>query len=286
MAREHLARLVQIDEHAHGETINAGAQRADVVAEALGQHGQHAVNEVGGAGTGTSLEVDRGAPAHVMRDIGDVHAQAKARLRTLARHGVIEVLGGVRVDRHAQKAAKVLTPRLRREHAGRVVGNTCRLLKRRLAKADGQPMARDDALDGQVEPLGTAHASLDRDHAGFVAARVGEDASLHHVALGNAQTLGALVVGQDEEVAADALVERNDRAQGPGNLEGPHKPLAGAAKHALHHSLRLARSTVHQHDRCLVAVHALAQAAAGHQEGALGRLDRGRARTRHVQRAR
>ena len=220
-----------------------------------------------------------------MGHVRDVDAQAPASTgKRLARDGIIKVTGGYGVYRHAEQPAKVATARLRGKGPLHIDRDGPRLLKRGLAKMNRQSVARNDLLNGQVKALRPPNPALDRDHAGLVPRGIREDARLDDVTLGHAQALGALVVRKHEEVAPDALVECHDGAKGPGNLERSHESLARAPQNPLHHGLGLARTAADEHDGCLVPVHALAKAATSHEKRPLGRLDRGRSRTRNVQR--
>ena len=206
--------------------------------------------------------------------------------KPLAGDGVIEVARRSWVNRDAKQVTQVLAPRLRGEHLGRVLMDSLRLRQRGLAKVHRETVARYDALDGKVKAVRPTNAALDRNHTSLITGGIREDARLDHIALGNAQGLGALIVRQDEEVATNALVERHHGTQRSRGLEGSHEALASAMEHPLDHGLRVTRATTHEHDGSLVAIHSLAKAAASHEEGALGSLDRGRSGTRDVERSR
>ena len=285
--RTNPARGIEICKDAHGEAVATGHERAHVVAKALGEHGEHAIDEVGRASAGAGLQIDRIAPAHVVRDVRNVDAQTVAAVgRPLAGNGVIEVTRRGRVNRDAKQVAQVLAPGLCGEHLARVLMNPLRLCQRRLAKVHREAVAGDDALDGKVKAVRPTDAALDRNHASLITSGIREDACLDHIALGNAQSLGALIVWQDEEVATNTLVERHHGTQRPRDLEGSHEALASAMEHPLDHGLRTTRATMHEHDGSLIAVHSLAKAAASHEEGALGRLDRSGSGTRNAERSR
>ena len=277
---------VQLHQHAHGQPVLAGHERADVVAESLGQHGQHAVHEIGRAGALAGLDVYGRVPAHVVRDVSDVHAQKPpASVRALARDRVVEVSRRGRVHRHAHDVAQVLALALGGERRRHVCVDVLGLGQRLGAKVRGQVVARDDALDGDVQPVRRAQPARHRDHARLAARRVGEDARRHDVTLAHAKALGARVVGQHEEVAADALVQGHHGTQRPCHAKRAHEAVARAAHHRLHLRLRLARPVMGQRHAHHVAVHALVQAALGNEERALLRHHGGGAGTRHAQHA-
>ena len=66
--------------HAHGQPVLVGPERAEVVAQALGQHGQHAVDQVDRAGALTCLHVHGRVPWEIVRDVGDVHRHLVAAI--------------------------------------------------------------------------------------------------------------------------------------------------------------------------------------------------------------
>ena len=73
--------LVQLEDAAIGVLVLVGAQRAEVVAQALGEHGDGAVHEVDAGGAAVGLLVDEAALGDVVADIGDMHAHLVVPIR-------------------------------------------------------------------------------------------------------------------------------------------------------------------------------------------------------------
>ena len=170
--------------HGHGQTILPRLQRADVVAQPLGQHGKHAVDEVHGAGALLRLVVDGSVPAHVMRHVGDVHPELEpAVVQARRAHGVVEVARVRGVDGHGEKATQVAAGRVRGERPSRVGDDRLRLLERRRGELRRQPIRGDDRLDVDVELIRGAETSFDGDHGGAVPRGVRGDSRHHDIAL-------------------------------------------------------------------------------------------------------
>ena len=282
--RRDLSRGRQTHEDRHGKTVLARAQRADVVAQALGQHRDHAVGKVHGAGAPPGLEVDRRAPPDVVRHVSDVDAQLVAAVfQPTARHRVVKVARVGRVHRHAEKVAQVAAPRLATQRVVDVRANGLGLLERRRREGDRKVVRGHDGLDVEVEVGARSHATAKRDHPRLATSRVGQDTRDDDVTLGDAQALGRVVLRQHEEVATDALVERHDHAQGLGHAIGAQEGRDIALHDGLDVGLRLA--TTHERDAHDVAIHALPKATTGDLEGPLLRVDEGMARSQHAQRA-
>ena len=105
----HLRLIVHLKHRAEAQLVLVGPQRADVVAEALGQHGDGTVYEIDAGGPFLRLLVDDGALLHIVRHIGYVHAHLPEAVVELAYgEGIVEVLGIVRVDGEGAHAAEVL----------------------------------------------------------------------------------------------------------------------------------------------------------------------------------
>ena len=84
---------------AQGQARHVGAQRAQVVGELGRQHRDDGAGQVDARAAAHGLLVQGRLRAHVMPDVGDVHAQAQvAPAQILQRHGVVEVLRVGTVD--------------------------------------------------------------------------------------------------------------------------------------------------------------------------------------------
>ena len=98
------------------EPVLAGVERADAVGELLGQHRQHAVDEVDARRAQPRLVVDRRVPRHVVAHVGDVHAEKHAPvLGALDADRVVEVARVDRVDGEGEAVADVSAVGLARE---------------------------------------------------------------------------------------------------------------------------------------------------------------------------
>ena len=279
---------VQPHAHRHGQPVLPRTQRAHVVAQALREHRDHAVHKVDRAGARPRLEVHRGAPGQVMGNVGNVDVEVKAPVGALAgTDGVVEVTGVGRVDGHAHDVAQVGAARVRGERVAHAGAHALCLCERRRAELVGQAVARDDGLDVHVELGGRSHAPIDGHDGGGVGRRVLDDARRDDIPRHNAQTLGASVLRHDKEVVAKAVVERDHGAQGPRDLEAPEQRVGRPRDYGVDHgALSAATPATDDVDADLVAAHGLADPGSRHLEGALRRLDHGRPRAQHAQRAR
>ena len=65
--------VVHLEDDAVTEFLLIGTEGADEVTEALGEHGDGAIDEIDARGTVIGFLVDRGAFAHIVGDVGDMH---------------------------------------------------------------------------------------------------------------------------------------------------------------------------------------------------------------------
>ena len=94
------------------ELLLVGSQRADEVAQSLGQHRDGAIDEIDARGAPLRLLVDDVAILHVVAHVGDVHTHLPAvALQRLDAQRVVEVLGVGRVDGAGPGIAEVLAAR-------------------------------------------------------------------------------------------------------------------------------------------------------------------------------
>src|SRR3989344_4236786 len=102
LVRMHLA--LGGDQHVadHAQALHLGVERAEPVAELLGQHGDHAARKVHAGGTVVGIDVDGAARFHIVAHVGNRHQQtpalAAANLGGLAVHGIVEVARIFAVD--------------------------------------------------------------------------------------------------------------------------------------------------------------------------------------------
>ena len=83
---------------AFGKAIDIRFERTEFVAERLGEHGNDAVDEVGGIAALAGLDIERGAGFDIMGDVRDVDPKAPAVAGALEVESVIEILGVVGVN--------------------------------------------------------------------------------------------------------------------------------------------------------------------------------------------
>ena len=90
---------IHFHHHRVGEFILIGTQRADVVAQFLGQHGHRAVYQIDRCGALIGLLVDDRARGDIVAHVGDMDTDFPvAVLQLLDGQGVVKVLGVGRVD--------------------------------------------------------------------------------------------------------------------------------------------------------------------------------------------
>ena len=76
--------------------------------ESRSEHRKDAPREVDGRRAAATLVIERGSVAHVVRDVGDMDAQPVSLGRALDLHRIVEVLGGLSVDRHDSTLTEIL----------------------------------------------------------------------------------------------------------------------------------------------------------------------------------
>ena len=223
-----------------------------------------------------------------MGNVGDVDVEVKAFVGSLAgTDGVVEVAGVGGVDGHTHDVAQVGAARVRGKRVAHAGAHAVGLRKRRRAELTGQAMARDDRLDVHIELGGRPHAPVDSHDGGGIGRRVLDDARRDDVSRHDAQALGASILRHYEEIVAQAVVERDHGAQGARDLKAPEQRVGCPRNDGVDHgALSAPALAADDEDADLVAAHGLANPGPGHLEGALRRLDHGRPRAQHAQRAR
>ena len=170
MERVRALAAVAADDHAHRErgAVLVGAERAQIVGDALRQHRHHAVGEIDRVAALQRLAVERRARPHVVRDVGDGDGEdvAAGIVRIGIGRGmdrVVVVLGVDRIDGDERELAPVLAAgeigglrRMRlglrrdRKHMRDVVGVDGDQADRALALDRAEPLL--DARGRQAEP--------------------------------------------------------------------------------------------------------------------------------------
>ena len=98
---QHLAVIRHEKLHALGQAVHVGLERAQFIAQRLGQHRNHAVHQISRVAAFARLDVQRGAGLHVMRHVGDVNPELPLLRRNPAQtNRVVEILRVVGINRH------------------------------------------------------------------------------------------------------------------------------------------------------------------------------------------
>ena len=106
--RLHGLGAAQLELDGDRQAIDAGAQRAGVVGQRLGQHRLDRAGHVDRGRAPVGLAVDRPAGPHVGRDVGDVHPHAPVLVaERLAGDRVVEVARGDGVDGEGRQGGEV-----------------------------------------------------------------------------------------------------------------------------------------------------------------------------------
>lgn len=96
---EDLASVADEKLGALGETIDVGFERAKLIAEGLGQHGDHAIDQVSGIAAVPGFFIQGGARFHVMGNVGDMDPDFPLAIRSGTNaNRVVEILGVIRID--------------------------------------------------------------------------------------------------------------------------------------------------------------------------------------------
>ena len=103
--------LVEGEDGREAEARLVGAQRAELVREAFGEHRDGSVDEIDRGAALDGLVVDDGVGFDIMGDVGDVYADLPDAVLDLAhRECVVEILGVGGVDGEGRHLAEVAAP--------------------------------------------------------------------------------------------------------------------------------------------------------------------------------
>ena len=226
-------RLVQVEVERHRAAHRAGPKRAQVARKLLGQHRDHAVRQVHARRPPPRIHIERGAPRHVVRHVGDVHPEPPPHRR--GRAPLHEPHAGRRpsparwLPRRVGEDARLFRMRADGKHARRLAAFRSDGIQRyRVVE-----IPRIDRIDGEREALPQIAVPF-----GQGAARI----ELSRARLGK-RTLGERRL---------QLVARDDHVDGSARL-------VGAAKHLLHDAggcgvARRERRDAHAHERSVLDV--------------------------------
>ena len=221
---------IQVQDGREHEPIHAGIQRAEPVGEALRQHRQHASREVDGGPARTRLVVENGSFGHVVRDVGDVDADAVARRRSLGLDGVVEVLGRFAVDRHDAAVAEVApAPQVL---GANLLGVPFGLFDHRLGKAGRQIVRTQDDLDVDARLAQEPEPLLDLAKGDAARIRERRQADLNDLALAGAPGFPV----RDPDHGVDLRIVGQDHLPALLRLEAADHALANALQDAHDHS--------------------------------------------------
>ena len=253
-----------------GELVLVGTQRADVVAQPLGQHRDGAVHQIDRRGTLAGLAVDDGVGGDIVGHIGDVYANLPvAILELLYRQGVVEVLGIGRVDgerghpAHVAAAGHLLIGDARLQSVGRALDVFGILV--------GQPKFGQDGMNLGIVLAG---ASQHVDHLadGAVGILWPLDDACHHL-VARLPTLE--LVERDEDVGGQELAVHHQMGKVFLDLQCAGEHLLVALQNlddlGLGFQAHACRADVHAHAVAMQGVH---RVALGHHDGfAVGGTD-------------
>ena len=235
-----MAELVAVlaDAHPTGDRrpVLALPKRAEVVGNALGQHGHDAVGEIDRIAAIQSLAVERAAGTHVKADVGDGDGDDKAfrivaGLVGLGENGVVMVLGVGRVDGDEADRAPVLALEALGLHARGAGGF------RGLDGFGAEQVGDRMGVDGdEADRLFAVHRAQPLAHLGDretqAPARKGFDTDEIAVA-----GLAAIGLGDAEFLVAHLLVHRHDAAAAGARVFAKHAEDAlGGARQQLDHA--------------------------------------------------
>ena len=254
--------VVHLEDYAESQFLLVGTERADIVAELLGEHGDGAVDEVDACATVEGFFVDGGAFLHIVRHIGDVDTHLPvAVFHLLQADGIVEVLGVGRVDGDGEGLAEVtafldfgVTDFYR---------NLCGLTLHLFRKLDRIVMGSEDGFHLHIVLAGLAeHADNLTEGVARAVGPVGKvDDDLHAV-------LGAFEVASwDEDVDRHPLHIGTDEDVAVGDGEHAHKLGVAAFEHLHDFAFGLAVVTLGKHGHAhAVAVKCLAGVGSGDED--------------------
>ncbi len=262
--------VIEPDVDREREAVLARVERADLVGQLLGQHGQHPVDQVDARRALTGLGVDRRVPRHVVTHVGDVHAQPHEPVDPVDRDRVVEVPRIHRVDGEGEPIAHVSALGLSRECGLHVEPDLLGGAQDLVGELGSKPVLANDDLDLDALFAFAPHDLVDHALGRVIAARIADDSRDHDVA-GRGVTDG---VRRDEDVVAYASVGGNDDADRAVAFEAAHDLGDGSLEDAHDHAaspLATALGVGPQHDR--VAVHGAVGVASGDVEVAVLSFD-------------
>ena len=243
--------IVEVEVGRHRTTHFVGLERAQIARQLVGQHGNHTVDEVHAGRPPARIEVERGIPRHVVRHVGDMHAQpptrhpepalvhhADAGSNPAGRNGlqadrIVEVPRIGRIDGERETLPQVAVPR--RQRAVLVEHRASRLRKRPFGEHRLQLVTGDHHVYGRVLVVGEPEHLLDNAGGRRVARRKRRDAHAHERSVFDVGPVGT----HGEYVIGDVRIFGHDHAEGFGHLVAPHERVVRTVDDPQHARRRL-----------------------------------------------
>src|SRR3984893_7326197 len=104
--------LVELNENGMRESIDTRIETANAVAQAFGQHRDHAVRKINAVSAPAGFAIERSVGIHISRNVGNVNSESPARLRRVDlvhMNGVVKIARVIRVDSDNEFFAQILT---------------------------------------------------------------------------------------------------------------------------------------------------------------------------------
>src|ERR1700730_5527707 len=104
--------LVELNENGMSESIDTGIETANAVAQAFGQHRDHAVWKINAVSTPAGFAIEWAVAIHISRNIGNVTSESPARLRRVDlvhMNRVVKIARVIRVDGDNEFFSQILT---------------------------------------------------------------------------------------------------------------------------------------------------------------------------------
>ena len=109
----HATLRVELNVDSKRQTVLVGTQRAQIVRQALGQHGEYTIGKIHRRRAMAGFQIDMSIPGNIVRNVGNMDTQLIATLgRALQRDGVVKVTRVDRVNRNDKAVAQVSAERV------------------------------------------------------------------------------------------------------------------------------------------------------------------------------
>src|ERR1700732_5586043 len=91
--------LVELNENGMSESIDTGIETANSVAQAFGQHRDHAVWKINAVSAPAGFAIKRAVGIHISRNVGNVNAKSPTLVVSLGHlNGIVKIARVIRVD--------------------------------------------------------------------------------------------------------------------------------------------------------------------------------------------